>query len=290
MQSTGSIAVVTGASGGIGRELTLELARRGAAVVPLARREALLTRVARDVSEIGAPVLPIVCDVTHRRDFERAIDRAVREYGTIDLLVHNAGRGCLTYLDSTDDETIEEIFRLNVFALWYGTARALKYMRPRRKGLILTVASMAGMIGYPANAPYVAAKHAAVGFTRALRTELVDSGVAASVVLPGGTLTDWATSTLGGPMTDLFDYERGRGKELANELPSLSEPLPTIDLLQPDIVARRIVDQIHNPPPEIYTHPGTRELVRRYQQDQESTEALLAPYWRANLEFGRDRL
>lgn len=282
-----STAVVSGGSSGIGRSLIIELARRGARVVPLARRGDRLEELADLVRGSGGKILPIVCDVTDRSAFERAIDATVEHFGSIDILVNNAGRGCYAYVDDTGDAAIEEVFRLNVFPLWYGTSRALRYMRQQRRGLVLTIASLAGKIGYPANAPYVAAKHAAVGFTRALRTELVDSGVVASVVVPGGTLTDWANSTMGGPMTELFAYENRRGRELAEESESGNDPLPTIDLLDPDTVARRIVDQLEDPPPEIYTHDGSRDLVRRFQTDQVGVEALLSPYWRASLEFGR---
>lgn len=282
-----STAVISGASSGIGRALTLELARRGARVVPLARRHDRLAQLADQVRSFGGEILPMVCDVTDRSAFEGAIDTAVAKYGTIDLLINNAGRGCFAYVDETTDDVIEQIFRLNVFSLWYGSARALRYMRMQKRGLILTIASMAGKVGYPANAPYVAAKHAAVGFTRALRTELVDTGVTASVVLPGGTLTDWADATLGGSMSELFAYEGQRGAELAAATRSAGPSLPVIQLLDPETVALRIADQLADPPPEIYTHDGSRTLAERFEMDQTGVELLMSPYWRANLEYGR---
>jgi len=280
-----SVALVTGASSGIGRALAYALTRRGAAIAVMARRIDHLHELQRDLEASGSRCLAIAGDVTQRSAFESAVDRTVDTFGRIDLLINNAGRGAFGYVGNTSESDVEEVFRTNVFSLWHGTGRALMYMRRQRSGTIVTIASMAGKVGYPANAHYVAAKHAAVGFTRALRCELVDSGVRATVVVPGGTATAWADHALGGPMDELFAYERSRGAELAAE--SGVTALATIPLLAPDDVAARILDALDDPPPEIYTHPGSEEFARAYASDQQDVERRLAPYWRANLEFGR---
>jgi len=287
MIDTNSVALVTGASRGIGRSVVLELARRGVRVVLLARSADRLLRVAEEASLIGPGAIPIPCDVTDRTSFEHAVDTTIETFGRIDLLLNNAGRGLFAYVDDTSTQHIEEIFRLNVFSLWYGSARALRYMRRRGSGCIATMASMAGKIGYPANAPYVAAKHAAVGFTRALRTELAGSGVTATVILPGGTLTEWADRTGGGPMSELFAHEGLRGSQLASEMGR--EPIAPLPLLTPDQVAITIVEALSlpAPPAEIYTHAGSAELALEYERDQSGVERHLEPYWLANLEYGR---
>jgi short-subunit dehydrogenase len=282
-----TVVTITGASSGIGRALALELAARGARLGLIARREHLLEEVAAEVRSRGGDAVVLPCDVTSRAEFEQAIERTIERFGHLDVLVNNAGRGQYAYIEETPDEQIENIFRVNVFSLWYGTSAALRHMHQRGSGHIINMSSMAGKLGYPANAVYVAAKHAVVGFTRALRAELAGTGIAATVVCPSGTLTDWATVTEGGPMLDLFDYERRRGEEIADELER--ESPPSVSLLTPEEVARTIIETIEHPVPEVFTHPGAREFALQFEQNQEATELLLEPYWMANREGHRKR-
>jgi NAD(P)-dependent dehydrogenase (short-subunit alcohol dehydrogenase family) len=277
-----TVVAVTGASSGIGRALSLELAARGARLGLIARRGDLLEEIAAEARSRGGDAIALPCDVTSRAEFEQAIEQTIERFGHLDVLVNNAGRGQYAYIEETPDEQIENIFRVNVFSLWYGTSAALRHMHRRGRGHIINMSSMAGKLGYPANAVYVAAKHAVVGFTRALRAELAGTGIHATVVCPSGTLTDWATVTEGGPMLNLFDYERRRGEEIAGELGR--ESPPSISVLPPEEVASAIIEAIEHPVPEVFTHPGSRQFALQFAQDQEATEMLLEPYWIANRE------
>lgn len=277
-----SVIVITGASSGIGRALALALAERGARIGLLARRGELLEEVADDCRARGGDAAAIVCDVTSRASLERAVDETVERFGRLDALVNNAGRGHLGYIDDTADEQIESIFRVNVFSLWYGSAAALRHMRAQGNGLIVTIASIAGKIGYPGNAAYVAAKHAAVGFSRALRTELAESGIDVMTVIPAGTMTDWAAVAEGGPMLDLFAYEGERGRAIAAER-GIALP-PALPLLGADEVAASIVGAMEHPVAEHYTHPGARELALLAESDPEAFERSQLPFWLANRE------
>jgi 3-oxoacyl-[acyl-carrier protein] reductase len=281
--SSKTVCLITGASSGIGRALALALASRGARLGLIARREELLLEVAAEARKRGGEALPIRCDVSVRREMEDAVRRTIDEYGRLDALVNNAGRGHFAYIDDTPEEQIESIFRVNVFSLWYGTAPAITWMKKQGDGLIINIASFAGKVGYPANAAYVAAKHATVGFTRALRTELAGTGVEAMVVIPAGVLTDWAQVTEGGSMLEIFDYEATRGAEIARER-GVEPPAP-LPLLSAEEVAEKIVEGMANPVPELYTHPGTRELALAYEQDQKETERSLEPSWLAHREW-----
>lgn len=276
-----TVCLITGASSGIGRALAVELAGRGARVALVARREELLREVAEEVERRGGIALPIRCDVTRRVEFERAVEETIARFGRLDILVNNAGRGHFAYIEDTPEEQIESIFRVNVFSLWYGTAPAVRQMRRQGGGHIINIASLAGKIGYPANGAYVAAKHATIGFTRALRAELAGSGIEATVVIPGGTTTEWAEVTEGGPMLELFTYEATRGAEIARERGV--EP-PVIPLLTPEDVAEAIARAIIDPLPELYTHPGSRELALAFEEDQRAVEQRLEPLWIANRE------
>ncbi|MEP7219464.1 MAG: SDR family oxidoreductase [Bacteroidota bacterium] len=275
-------ALITGASSGIGRAIALRLAERGSEIALVARRGELLEQVAAEIRERGGIPLPIICDVTIRAEMETAVEQTITRFGRLDLLINNAGRGHFALIEETPEEQIENIFRVNVFSLWYATAPAVRQMRRQGSGHIINISSLAGKIGYPANGAYVAAKHAVVGFTRALRAELAGSGIVATVVIPSGVLTEWATVTEGGAMLEIFGYEAERGGEIARAMGV--EPLPGLPLLQADDVAMAIDGIIGLDLPELYTHPGSREIVEMYERDQPGTERRLEPFWLANRE------
>lgn len=276
------VILITGASSGIGRALALRLARNGCQLALVARRAELLAEVARDVEAAGGKALALPCDVTVQHQFQEAIAATIEHFGELHVLVNNAGRGNNSYIYDTPEDQLENIFRVNVFSLWYGTAAALRHMVPLGRGQIINVASVAGKIGFPGNGAYVAAKHATVGFTRALRCELAGTGVFATTIIAAGTLTDWAVVAEGGSMIELFDYERERGNQLAQQMNR--ELPPAIPLLTPDEVADKIATSIGDPTPELYTHPGLREWVMEYETNQESAEQKLEPFWLANRE------
>lgn len=283
-----TVVLITGASAGIGKALALALGRRGARLVLLARREELLKEVADEARSLGAPEVMICsCDVGDRSAFRDAISEALARFNHIDVLVNNAGSGHFAYIEDTPEDHIEKVFRVNVYALWHGTGALIPHMRERGSGHIINIASLAGRFPFPADAAYVAAKHATVGFTRALRSELYGSGIDVSVVLPAGVMTDWASTTEGGSILSLFEYESGRGAEIAKERGIETPVMPT--LMSAEDVAAKIADLIEQPQPELYTHEGSEELVRRHREDQATMEECLAPFWLANRE-GYERM
>ncbi len=271
---SGKVAVITGASSGIGAAVSRVLAGEDARVVLAARRIDLLEKLARELnasSRKNSPVaLPVQCDVTVRAQAEQLIQRAIAELGRIDILVNNAGQGQFAGVEDTTDEMIEHMFRLNAFALWYTTRPALVQMKKQGTGHIINMASMAGKIGYPFNSAYVAAKHACVGFTHALRMELVETDIHASVVCPAGVNTPWASMTEGGPMLPFFHASGPIIKEIAR---SRNLPLPAIEgLLPPEQVAKKILECIYNPVAELYIHAGSEEFVRLAARDRPAAE------------------
>ncbi len=278
-----TVVIITGASSGIGRSLALQLAERGARLGLIARRAGKLNETATEAkAKSAAAVLSLPCDITDREAFQQAIAEVRERFGRIDVLVNNAGFGHIGYVEDTPEEHIESVFRVNVFALWYGAQAVLPVMKEQGEGEIITVASLAGVFPFPGNAAYVAAKHAAVGFTHALRSELAGTGVEAMVVLPAGTLTDWASTTEGGAILPLFEHENRRGVEIADEMGIETPQMP--ELLPPDDVAARIVELIEHPVPELYTHSNAAELVRNYRENQSEIERQLLPLWLANRE------
>ena len=272
---TNTVAVITGASSGIGAALAEVLAAEGVTVVLAARRKDKLDQVTQRITQAGGKALAVRCDVTVSQDAEELIHHTIQQYGRIDILVNNAGRGNFASIEDTTDDMIEHIFAVNGFALWYTTRPALRYMRQQKTGHIINIASMAGKFGFPFNSAYVAAKHACIGFTHALRLELAGTGINATVVCPSGVLTEWAVKTEGGPMLPLFAEAGLIAKEIARER---GIPLPDIEgVLAPNAIAEKILECLHHPVAEVYTHRGAREFALLAAQNREEAERRYLP-------------
>jgi short-subunit dehydrogenase len=272
---TNTVAVVTGASSGIGASVSQMLAAEGATVVLAARSKDRLERVAQRITRTNGKALVVRCDVAISEDAEELIHYTVKECGRIDVLVNNAGRGNFASVEDTTDDMIEHLFAVNVFSLWYTTRPALRYMKQQGSGHIVNIASMAGKFGFPFNSAYVAAKHACVGFTHALRLELVETGVYATVVCPSGVMTEWAMTTEGGPMLPLFAEAGPIAKQIAAER---GITLPEIEgVITPDAVAKKIIECIYHPVAEVYTHRGAREFATLAAQNREQAEDRYLP-------------
>jgi short-subunit dehydrogenase len=269
----GKVAVITGASSGIGAALANRLAQEGINVVLAARRREKLEHVASAARTAGgqsANVITVECDVTDRPQAERLIAKAIQEFGRLDILVNNAGRGHFASVEDTTDEIIQSMFAVNVFSLWYTTRPALRQMKQQGNGHIVNIASIAGKIGFPFNSAYVAAKHAVVGFTHALRLELAETGIHASVVIPAGVLTEWASVTEGAPMLPMFSASGPVIKKIAEER---GVSLPPIEgVLTAEAVVEKIVACLHHPVAEVYTHRGSHEFVVLSARDHEQAE------------------
>jgi short-subunit dehydrogenase len=180
----GRSVLITGASEGIGRALALELAAQGARLVLNARSEARLREAARECARFGAEVVAIPGDVAQRQDCQRMVEGAIGRFGRLDTLVNNAGITMWSRFDAVQDFSVfERLLAVNYLGAVYLTAAALPHLKQAR-GLIVAVASIAGLTGVPERTGYAASKHAMVGFFESLRIELRGSGVAVSIIAP----------------------------------------------------------------------------------------------------------
>jgi len=187
----GITALVTGASSGIGRLLAERYAELGARVVLVARRADALDEIADSIRARGGRALAVACDVADRGQVLAAAERANAEFGSVDLLVNNAGFGAhRTVLDS-DVEEMERMLRVNFLGSLYFTKALLPGMVERGRGWVVFTASVAGRIATPGEAIYAATKFALVGFAEALSLEVEDSGVHVLTVCPGAIRTDF---------------------------------------------------------------------------------------------------
>lgn len=186
----GQVAIVTGASSGIGRATALALARQGAWVALAARREGLLAQLADEIRLLGGRVLIIPTDVSDQRQVDAMVAKTLEEWGKVDILVSNAGEYVRATLDELSVAKIEHALAINFYGGVYAILAVLPHMRSQHRGHIVVVTSMDGKKGLPPDAPYVSAKFALNGFAEVLRQQLHGSGVYISTILPGRVDTE----------------------------------------------------------------------------------------------------
>jgi short-subunit dehydrogenase len=220
----GKTAIVTGASSGIGAALAVLLAERGANLTLAARRAGRLEQVAQ---KCPGGVLPLAGDLTRDSDRRRIVEQTLDRWGRIDILVNNAGMGAYGDFLSAGEEDWRKIFEVNLFALVFLTRAVLPHMQSRGSGIIVNMASIGGLIAHSEKVtPYVASKHAVVGFSRGLAKDLAGSGVRVLAVCPH--LTD----------TEFFAASPG-----AREMASVVEKFKSF-MDRPEDVARGILEQL----------------------------------------------
>lgn len=179
----GEVAIVTGASSGIGAATALELARRGARVVLAARRAEELAGVAHAIKEAGGEARVVQTDVTDAKQVAQLVRESIDAYGRVDVLVNNAGIGARSTFEQIPVEEIAHVVNVNLMGAMLATRAVLPGMIERHHGTIISVASVAGMVAV--DPVYSATKFGLRGFSLSLRREVQDSGVSVSLVSPG---------------------------------------------------------------------------------------------------------
>ncbi len=180
----GQVALVTGASSGIGAALSRELAREGADVVLAARREDRLRALADEVRGLGRRAIAVACDVTRDGDLERAVGAAVLELGRLDVAVANAGIGVTGSADELAIDDYRRVMETNVFGLLRTFYAALPELK-RNRGRFVAIGSVSGHLPAPGTSPYSMSKFAVRAFTESAAAELRESGVSVTLVSPG---------------------------------------------------------------------------------------------------------
>jgi NADP-dependent 3-hydroxy acid dehydrogenase YdfG len=195
MELDEQVAVVTGASSGIGRAVARSLADSGMSVVLAARRQERLAEVVDQIEDAGGTALAVVADVAEEADVDRLHDAAVERFGAVDVLVNNVGVGSYGPLPSMTVEDFDWMMRANMRTSFLCSRRFLPSMLERGSGQICFIGSVAGLKGLPGESVYCASKFAQMGFAQALDYETRESGVKVSVVAPGGVNTEFAIGT-----------------------------------------------------------------------------------------------
>jgi uncharacterized protein len=190
MNLPGAVAVVTGASSGIGRSTALAFATEGADVVVAARREDKLGEVAQLIAQRGRRALPVPCDVSDLAQVEQLQERSQETFGRCDVLVNNAGIPGGGPFADLSLEQIQRIAGVNYLGVLYCTKVFLPMMLADRRGHIVNVASLAGRFAVPGSSVYSSTKHAVVAFSEALYYELAPTGIVVTAVNPGLVATE----------------------------------------------------------------------------------------------------
>lgn len=224
----GRVAVVTGASSGIGLACAKSLAAAGCRLVIASQSAERLARAEAELREAGAEVLAVQTDVEQREDVERLAERTLDQYGAVHVLVNNAGVYVPGYAWEVSRKDWEWVIGVNLWGPVYGIQSFVPHLLEQDEAHVVNVASAGGLMTAPCHSPYSASKHALVGLSKALRAEFAmkQANVGVTLVCPGGVSTDISTQVeRSGP-----DGEARGAFEMAPEVAAIFEAIDqTVD-------------------------------------------------------------
>lgn len=220
MRLQGKIALVTGASRGIGREIALELARLGANIaVNYAGSEAKANEVVDEIKALGRDAIAVQADVSNAESVTNMVKETIERFGRLDILVNNAGITKDNLLMRMKEEEWDAVINTNLKGVFLTTKAVTRQMMKQRYGRIINISSIVGVSGNPGQANYVAAKSGVIGLTKTAAKELASRGITVNAVAPGFITTD---------MTDKLN------EEVRNEM---LKQIPLADFGKPSDVA-----------------------------------------------------
>ncbi len=191
MTIEGKVAIVTGASSGIGYATALALSKAGVKVAIGARRIDKLEQLENEIKKNGGEALAQKLDVTKKTDCDAFVDQVVKKWGTVDILVNNAGLMPLSFVKNLKVDEWEQMVDVNIKGVLFCTAAVIPYLKEKKSGHIVNISSVAGRIVFPAGSVYCATKHAVAAFSEGLRQELsVRSNIRVTCIEPGVVTTE----------------------------------------------------------------------------------------------------
>ena len=188
----GKVALITGASAGIGQACARALAGEGARLVLTARRKERLEKLKKEVEAVGSKAVIVTGDAREEVTAVKAVKAATDAFGRIDVLINSTGVGNYKNLVNTSAAEYDEMMDTNVRSTFLFTRHTVPVMLQQKSGVILMISSMAGVYGFGGEAVYCMTKFAQVGFAQALDRELRESGIKVGAICPGGVKTEFA--------------------------------------------------------------------------------------------------
>ena len=192
MRLKDKVALITGASRGIGRASAIALAKEGATIVAFARTKGDLDTLVLEITKSGGQARAFAGDVTKSADVAACVKDALGAYGKIDILVNNAGIGGYRPFLEWTEEDYDRIMAVNAKSTWLFCREVIPHMRAAKGGNIVNVSSVAGLSGYPSEGIYCMSKFAQVALAQSLDREFYQEGIKVSLVCPGGVETHFA--------------------------------------------------------------------------------------------------
>jgi len=192
MKLEGKVALITGASAGIGQACVRALAGEGARLVLTARRQERLETLKKEAQSLGTEAVFVLGDAREEQTAIQTVKAAVDTFGRLDILINNTGAGNYKNLVDTSAEEYDSLMDTNVRSTFLFTRYAVPVMLKQKSGTILMISSMAGIYGFGGEAVYCMTKFAQVGFAQALDRELRESGIKVGAICPGGVKTEFA--------------------------------------------------------------------------------------------------
>lgn len=205
--------LITGCSTGFGRELAQQAIEKGYSVAVTARNPDSIKDLVQGHED---KVIALALDVTKPEQIHTAVDRTKDRFGRIDVLVNNAGIGYFGAVEESEEEEVRRMFEINVFGLAHMTQAVLPVMRAQRSGHIVNIASIGGLVSFPAVGFYNATKFAVVGLSESLAKETQPLGIKVTIVAPSGFRTDWAGRSANESKTVIDDYSETAGANRSN--------------------------------------------------------------------------
>ncbi len=235
------VAIVTGASSGIGYATALALSKAGAKVAIGARRTNRLEKLQNEITKNGGDVLSHKLDVTKKSECDSFVEATIKKWGSVDILVNNAGLMPLSFVKNLKVEEWDQMIDVNIKGVLYCTAAVIPHMIEKKSGHIVNISSVAGRIVFPSGSVYCATKHAVTAFSEGLRQELsVRSNIRVTCIEPGVVATE---------LTDTITDE---------SLQSFVENSKKMDSLKAEDIANAILFAVEAP-----NHVNVNEVLIR---------------------------
>ena len=243
---------ITGCSTGFGRELAKQVLELGHKAVVASRKTDDVADIVTDYPDTS---IAVKLDVTNSDEIKSSVEEAIKKFGQIDVLVNNAGIGYFGAIEESEDDEVRRMFEINFWGLANMTKAVLPLMRKQRSGNIVNIASIGGLVGFPAVGYYNATKFAVDGFSDALSKETAPLGIKVTVVCPSGFRTDWAGRSANNSKIVIDDYKT-TAETNKNTIRGYSGKQPG----DPVRAAKAIIDAVESENPPLHLLLGAAAL------------------------------